>query len=103
MVVAALMAVLTFSNSDQGSAGSTAAVPFGWTIPLLAAVVLGAVAWTLSVQPRQQESGEEPHLRARPCSACGKTVMGEWRLCPYCGRMLDAMPGVPVDVTPDLS
>lgn len=99
LAAAVLLAILTFANID---AGSTTTVRFGWTVPFLTAVALAALTWTLSVGPRRPEI-MEPRLRARFCSSCGKTVMGEWRMCPYCGRMLESIPGVPTDVTADLS
>lgn len=66
---------------------ATAASPLGWTVPLVSLFVILGVTWLLLSQtPRDPEAGS---FRYSPCSECGRSVLRDWRLCPYCGSMLD--------------
>lgn len=86
-----LFGVLVLINADAGFEGCTAMSPFGWLAPLLAGSVIGATAWALLGERR---AGHDEGLGhdAVPCSACGREVLGQWRMCPYCGAMLDRSP-----------
>jgi hypothetical protein len=72
-------------NSGCGLAGCTAASSWGWTIPLLAGIVAGGVAWLLLADDRKGASGGSRF--SAECSGCGRAVSGEWRMCPYCGAL----------------
>lgn len=86
IVGGALFGLLLVINADEGFAGCTGTTRFGWIAPLLAASIIGGLAWILL--------GQEPHgdgLDAPPaasCTSCGREVLDRWRLCPYCGTML---------------
>jgi predicted RNA-binding Zn-ribbon protein involved in translation (DUF1610 family) len=61
---------------------------FGWLTPLVTASVLGGATFALLGQRRPNGSGS---LMAgvHECLACGRELLGEWRMCPYCGEMTD--------------
>jgi len=59
-----------------------------WFTPLVAASVIGGATLVLLSQRRSRDDASAARGTA-PCSACGRELLGEWRMCPYCG----AMPG----------
>jgi hypothetical protein len=84
---AALFALLLAVNSDLGFAGCSGTGAFGWGLPLLAGTLIGGVAWgLLFAAPRYRK--EDPSRHSVPCPSCDKAVMEDWRMCPYCGRVL---------------
>jgi len=89
IAVAVLFVALLVAKASGMFSSSPVSTPYGWLIPLSAGLVIFGVAWALSSQPRHTPR-PMPGLRAVPCARCGKTVMGEWRLCPYCGTLLGA-------------
>ena len=89
-VVGALFGLLVLVNADSGFADCTGATPFGWLAPLLAASIIGGLAWVLLGQ--EPRSDDRTTRTAVPCPSCGREVLGKWRLCPYCGMMLEPQP-----------
>jgi hypothetical protein len=84
-----LFVILTLVNAERGFAGSTGTSALGWTIPLLSGILIGGVAWVLLLRgPNHHE--DDSSLDTVPCSECGRNVMPDWRLCPFCGS--DARP-----------
>jgi len=88
VVVATVVSVVLLVNAGSGFAGCTSATQFGWVAPLLAASIIGALAWVLLSQHRTLDD-DDPHAASIECPECGQTVMGEWRMCPHCGEVLD--------------
>ncbi|MDO9556237.1 MAG: zinc ribbon domain-containing protein [Coriobacteriia bacterium] len=89
-IVAALLGLLFLVNAESGFAGCTGTMRFGWMAPLLAASIIGGLAWILlSQEPRSEDHGASS---AVSCPSCGRDVLGKWRLCPYCGMMLHPDP-----------
>jgi len=86
VVAAVLLAGILVLNASDGFAGSTAATPLGWTIPLIAGVLVGGLAWLLLSDRRPRSHGERP--TSVSCTSCGKPCLTTWRLCPYCGTLL---------------
>lgn len=74
--------------SDCKVAGSVVARPIGWLAPLVAASVVLGVSGILLAQRRARDEGNTSFDRTQ-CPACEREVMGQWRMCPYCGAMLD--------------
>ncbi len=87
-VAAVLFGLLLAINADCGFAGCTGTSAFGWTLPIVAGILIGGVAWFLLFSaPNYADLGRHrPH--SIPCPSCRKAVMAGWRLCPYCGRVL---------------
>lgn len=89
-IVVALLALLVAINAGLGFAGCTGTSPLGWTIPLVSGGLIGGVAWMLLLRaPNYSDESEVTARRSVPCPSCGKAVMRDWRLCPYCS---DALP-----------
>lgn len=75
-------------NADEGFASCTGTSEFGWLAPLLAASIIAGLAWVLlSQDPRSRDDATDPPVAQ--CPECNRTVLGQWRMCPYCGEMLD--------------
>lgn len=88
VAAAAVVAVVLRVSAGGGFEGCTIASGFGWVAPLLLGSVLGGATWALMTQRRSDRhcgSAED----AAPCGRCGREVLGRWRMCPYCGAMLD--------------
>ena len=56
-----------------------------WVSPLVAMTVLGGAMLVLLVQPRSTRRGGDT-TDVVPCASCGRDLLGEWRMCPYCGE-----------------
>ncbi|KAF0207247.1 MAG: zinc ribbon domain-containing protein [Actinomycetota bacterium] len=88
VTVVVVVALVLLVNAGSGFEGCTSTAQFGWLAPLLAASIIGALAWVLLRQDHRIEE-DDTHVPAAECPECGRTVMGEWRMCPYCGEVLD--------------
>lgn len=86
VTLTALVAVLVRLARFEGCTGTTA---FGWTVPPIAGLVIGAVAWLL-LQTRSIGDERGVSSLSSACPSCGERVIRGWRLCPYCGKMLGA-------------
>jgi hypothetical protein len=82
--LAGIFALVVLFNQGLSLVGCTAAMPLGWTVPLVSVVVIGALAWALLSQPEKDRGSAEEFVSVS-CTACGRNVLVEWRLCPYCG------------------
>lgn len=92
ILVLALIAVLGVSlliHTDSEVAGSVVARPIGWLAPLIAVSVVLGVSGVLMAQRRNGDAGNTSYPKTR-CPVCEREVMGQWRMCPYCGAMLEA-------------
>lgn len=89
-VVVLVWTVLLVVNAETGLSGCTITSRFGWIAPLVSAVVLGSAAWALRTQGRADQDGPGAAGAVR-CRACDREVLGQWRMCPYCGSMLGAL------------
>lgn len=90
LAAGAVLWALAVVNSDAGFVGSTATTGIGRLVPLLAGIVIAAVAVVLlrgRVRDDSVSHGGEASHRA-VCPACGGEVRSLWRLCPHCGDRL---------------
>ncbi len=98
LAVGALSAVLGLLSSDGG--GGVVTARFGWLLLAFAVVILSVVTWLLLAQERTTSDPPEGPVLA-DCVTCGREVIGTWRMCPYCGTVLDgsgrARPGRTVE------
>lgn len=83
-LMAGAFALIVLLNQGLSLAGCTAAAPLGWTVPLVSLVVIAAAAWYLLAQKEKDPGSAEEFLSAA-CPTCGRNVLAEWRMCPYCG------------------
>jgi hypothetical protein len=91
----ALFGLLLLVNADSGFSGCTGTARFGWMAPLLAASIIGGLAWILLGQ--EPRTDDRSVLETASCPSCGRDVLGKWRLCPYCGSMLYPEPTSEID------
>ena len=91
-VVATLFAacgVAFILHTDSQVVGSVVARPLSWLPPLVALGVIMGVGWILLSQRGSGGDGDASFSRTR-CPSCQREVLGQWRMCPYCGSMLEA-------------
>ncbi len=88
LLVAFVGGLVMVVNAEDGFANCTGAAEFGWMAPLFAAAIIGGLAWVLLRQdPRSPDDAQAAPFEE--CPECGRSVLGQWRMCPYCGEMLD--------------
>lgn len=85
--VALVAGVLLLVNAEAGFVGSTVSYPFGWVSPLVAAGILGLAAWVL-LGGRPSSNRTPDRTDSAQCAKCGREILGQWRMCPYCGSVL---------------
>jgi hypothetical protein len=90
-VLAVVVALVAVFNQGFDTTGCTAAAPLGWLIPLVSSAVIAGLAWLLLSQVPFGSAGPEDHTSVG-CASCGRTVLTDWRLCPYCGVALSPEP-----------
>ncbi len=88
VIIVAVVALVLLVNAGSGFAGCTSAMEFGWVAPLIAASIIGGLAWVLLSQ-EHSAGDDDAQVPVAECPECGRTVMGAWRMCPYCGEVLD--------------
>jgi len=86
---AGMLGVAFILHADSHVAGTVIARPLGWMPPLVTVLVIAGVAWTLLAERSPDERREGPR-DSTICPSCDREVLGKWRMCPYCGAMLDA-------------
>ena len=57
-------------------------------VPLAAGAVIGLGAWALLDDP-VPTSQDAPYAEMA-CPVCGRAILEDWRLCPYCGSFVAA-------------
>jgi hypothetical protein len=92
-VAAVLLALILVLNADGSFAGSTAASPLGWTVPLIAGVLVAGLSWLLLAERPKRVSEAEDLPANTECETCGKPCLSTWRLCPYCGTLIRGKQG----------
>ena len=90
VVLSLVAAVVALTNGEAGFAGCTIARPFGWIAPIMTASVLAVAGWTLMAQRQPDEGPSSTQFTSTLCGVCEHEVLGQWRMCPYCGAMFDA-------------
>jgi hypothetical protein len=68
------------------SMSRTAATAPLWGLALIVGTLVSLVALLL-LEPHREV--DPPGRTASSCAACGKPTLEEWRMCPYCGQMLE--------------
>lgn len=87
MLAAAVAALV--SRVGGWFAFCTVAAPFGWLVAGIAALTIAGVSIALLGSVRKPDLADEPELRSSACAACGSHINEDWRLCPYCGALLE--------------
>ena len=86
-VVGGLAAVLLWADPARIFTGSSGVIPPAWTVPLASVFVIAGVAWLLLSQDGRGRGGADDG--SIECPVCGRSVMTDWRMCPYCGSLLE--------------
>lgn len=86
-VIVAVVVIIIDANA--GSAGCLGMSRDGWVMPLVAVSALGGLTWVLLREESHRVDDTTGEARLRACPSCGRDVLERWRLCPYCGAMLD--------------
>ena len=55
-------------------------------IPAATLVMIIAVAWLLLTKAAEHEQSPDLYVE---CGSCNRTILREWRLCPYCGSRVE--------------
>ncbi|MDZ4166817.1 MAG: hypothetical protein U1E08_03885 [Coriobacteriia bacterium] len=76
---------------DPGLVRCALTEQFGWVTPLVAASVLGGAMFVLLGQRSSKSDTAVSDVAS--CLACGRELLGEWRMCPYCGSMTQVRSG----------
>lgn len=85
--VSLLIAFILLLDRGDGVSSAAVASPLGWAFPLGSLLAIVGVTWfVLSRTPKDPGSDESVYA---PCGNCGRSVLRDWRLCPYCGAMLE--------------
>jgi len=85
-----MAAILSLVNGESGFAFCTATGRFGWVVPLVAGLVIGAVSLSLLSEPTGPTAlFDADSAPGATCSTCGNPVIEGSRLCPSCGRMIE--------------
>jgi peptidoglycan/LPS O-acetylase OafA/YrhL len=71
---------------------STPTAPM-WGLALIVGTLVALVALLL-LEPASESDGAD--LVISSCAACGKPMLAEWRLCPYCGQMRECDMSMPI-------
>jgi hypothetical protein len=100
LLSAAVLTIIVVVNQGVDLSGCLAATPLGWGAILVAALVIAVAGRVLySVGSRFDEG---PAFETSVCTSCGRAVLDEWRLCPYCGSDKSLpVPDGPPGPTPD--
>jgi hypothetical protein len=87
LLCSAMLAIIVVVNQGLDLSGCVAATPLGWTAILVSGLVIAVAGWMLFSAGRRFDDG--PRLATVECPVCGRAVLEEWRLCPYCGSEAD--------------
>jgi hypothetical protein len=86
-LIGAGLSVALLAGTPVGTGVAPSATAAGWIIPLAAAAIIAGVAWTL-LGARSLDSTDGTPFDSALCPECGRQVLGQWRICPYCAAAL---------------
>ena len=76
-------------NHSARLAACTIFTPAGVAVLGMSLVVMLITGRALARQVRREVDHATPMLERRACPACEREVHGAWRMCPYCGAMVE--------------
>lgn len=79
----ALVWLVSSIGSTSGGVSAGASPVLLVAVPLLTLLCIVGTTWYLLVrEARDSEVEDRPYVT---CASCGRSILQEWRLCPYCG------------------
>jgi ribosomal protein L32 len=81
-----LVAAFDGQGTATPSAGYSGALVL---VPLALLLAIAGVTWFLLAKDAHAVSDPEP---CTECGSCGRSILREWRLCPYCGSRVSVSP-----------
>lgn len=76
----------TFDTGTDASASLTPPSAVILIIPVVSLLLIVGVTWYLLTRGPDDAGSAQSYVQ---CSVCGRSVLREWRLCPYCGSRSD--------------
>jgi hypothetical protein len=86
--VGLVLAAFALLQPSGPQAGALAYLPVSWIVPLGSLFVIIGVTWLLLSQAPVEGGSAVAPFDSVTCPSCGRQVMVDWRLCPYCGAMM---------------
>lgn len=80
---------VTMVNHGAQSAACTILTPAGGAVLGMSVAVMLVAGRALRRQVRRDADRDGRLIERRACPECGRDVHGAWRMCPYCGAMVD--------------
>lgn len=75
--------VYAYANRQAMGQALGASALLGWVVPLGVLFIIVAVSWFLLAQDPPERGTDSAYVL---CPACGKAILRDWRMCPYCGQ-----------------
>lgn len=89
-LLAVTVATVSAVNHASEHAGCAILTPFSGGTIATSLIVLALAGRALTRQRRTGPEGLEEPMERQECGSCGHEVYGAWRMCPYCGAMLES-------------
>jgi len=87
LAVVLVVGLISGASEGCGLGAFIGSLPVVWVVGLAAVLVIATLAWFLL------DAGEPPQgsmsVEERRCPGCSRAILRQWRMCPYCGTMLD--------------
>lgn len=85
LFLSALVVGVVYAYLNRQTMGDAlgAGALLGWVVPLGVLFVIVAVSWFLLAQDTPEPGTDSAYVL---CPACGKAILRDWRMCPYCGE-----------------
>jgi hypothetical protein len=77
----------TGGSSDPVSASSALVL----AVPVVVLLVIAGLTWFLLKRDVDADAGSDADSYVE-CASCGRSILREWRLCPYCGARTQSVP-----------
>jgi hypothetical protein len=81
-----ILTAIAADLEDHGLAPLASLGIFEWVMPVILGASVGVIAWVmLGGIPREPKPPTHTELA---CPICGRPILASWRLCPYCGSLV---------------
>ena len=88
LVLTWLVAAFDTSGSSDPVSVSSALV---LAVPVVVLLVIAGLTWFLLKRDGDADAGSDADSYVE-CASCGRSILREWRLCPYCGARTRPVP-----------